>query len=371
MGNKVLIVLLGSIGDVIRGLAVANALKSGALKSGALKSGKNSFEISWVVEPKSAEIVRMCPDVDHVFVFDRKDGVRAFFRTVSALRKERFDIVLDLQRHAKSGLFSFFSAAKRRIGFNRSNTKEFNHLFNTEYIAPWNTTAATTTTQPKRSKLDAYLSFLSPLGIAIPSKPTWRLDEHRLEPKAPGEIGVEIGAEVGKEAWKLVGNAKESGVKRIGIVLASSWESKDWMGNEALCRAILSKRSESVVLIGDGKSGELAKRLAALNPTRITSTVGATSLAGLVTVLRRCAVVVGPDSGPGHLCAALSVPYVGIFGPTDPGITAPAGNLHLSLAAELGCAPCYRRVCPGLGKLCLRLISPQLVMGRISEALGS
>ncbi len=343
MNSRILIVLLGSIGDVTRGLAVANALKS-----------HGNFDVSWVVEPKSAAIVRMCPDVDRVFVFQRNGGVGEFCRTVRELRSQNFDVVLDLQRHAKSGLFSLLSGAKRRIGFHRKNTKEFNHLFNNEQIPPWNISPENN----RRSKLDAYLSFLPLLEVPIPHKPTWCLDESRSSE-----------AILSENQHADASALPAQNTKCIGLVLASSWRSKDWMGNEALCRAILNERNDTVILVGDGKSVELANRLVALNPSRIVSTAGAVSLAGLVSILRRCRVVVGPDSGPGHICAALSVPFVGIFGPTDPSITAPAGNTHLALTAELGCAPCYRRVCPGLGKLCLRLISPHQVMERISEAL--
>jgi len=336
--KNILVVLLGALGDVTRGLAVAQALK-------AQRDFTAEFHITWLVERKCADIVRMCPDVNEVIVFERSAGVRGFFKAVTALRSKRFDIVLDLQRHAKSGLFSWLSGAKRRIGFHPKNTKEKNHWFNTEYIARWNGDV----TAAKSSKLKAYLSFLTPLDISIPEIPSWNIDETRVDAELRFRAGLKVGA------------AED----RIGLVLGSSWESKDWMGFPKLCAQLLAERRSQIILIGDASCEHKAQELSALDPTRVVSTAGKLSLAQLVAELRQCTAVIGPDSGPGHISAAIGVPYIGIFGPTDPSFTAPFGSEDLTISAQIGCAPCYRRECPGLGKLCLRLITPAAVMQKL------
>lgn len=342
--QRLLIVLLGSIGDVTRGLAVAHELRR-----------HGTYEITWLVEPKSADIVRMCPDVDRVLVFQRKRGVggicAALLNVMRELRRYQFDVVLDLQRHAKSGFFSWVTGARRRIGFHKRNTKELNHWFNNEFAREWIVDEAQTTRQ---SKLWAYLSFLESLGIEIPERAGWSIDERRVDAALPSPQE----------------RARSVAAGTLGLVLGSSWQSKNWMGNEQLVRVLLSQTPRPLLLIGDTQTLELAERLAAIDPQRITSTAGKSSLAVLVSILRSCAVVVGPDSGPGHICAALGVPYIGLFGPTDPRLTAPEGNEDLSISMQLGCAPCYRRVCPGLGQLCMRLITPSAVLERL-KALGS
>lgn len=342
--QRLLIVLLGSIGDVTRGLAVAHQLRR-----------HRTCEITWLVEPKSADIVRMCPDVDRVIVFERKRGVlgsfAALLSVIRELRRYQFDVVLDLQRHAKSGFFSRITGAPRRIGFHKKNTKELNHWFNNEFAREW---IVDETQATRQSKLWAYLSFLERLSIPMPERAEWTLDERRVDPSLPSPEERARGAAAGT----------------IGLVLGSSWPSKNWMGNEQLIRVLLAQTPRPLLLIGDTQSLEQSEHLVAIDQQRITSTVGKSSLAVLVSVLRGCSVVVGPDSGPGHLCAALRVPFIGLFGPTDPRLTAPEGNEHLSIAMQLGCAPCYRRVCPGLGQLCLRLITPSVVMERLN-ALGA
>jgi ADP-heptose:LPS heptosyltransferase len=95
-----------------------------------------------------------------------------------------------------------------------------------------------------------------------------------------------------------------------------------------------------------------------------------TSLLELVAILKAAAVGVGPDSGPGHLAAAVGTPYVSLFGPTSPKRVAPYGSEHLVVESGVSCAPCYKKECPGLEKLCMRLVTVEAVEEKLSEALA-
>ena len=122
--QKILVVLYGAIGDVIRALPLAVRIKAAWPAS----------SLTWAVEPPSRDLVTAHPAVDRVLLFDRPKGRPEAIRFLRQLRGERFDLVLDLQRHLKSGLTSFSTRAPRRIGFNPRNAKEFNWIFNTNYI---------------------------------------------------------------------------------------------------------------------------------------------------------------------------------------------------------------------------------------------
>ena len=80
--------------------------------------------------------------------------------------------------------------------------------------------------------------------------------------------------------------------------------------------------------------------------------------------------VVGPDSGPGHIAAALGVPYIALFGATDPVRVAPWGQESRVIRSGVGCSPCERRRCPGLENLCMRTIAPERVFSEVAKALG-
>ena len=75
---------------------------------------------------------------------------------LAQIRVRKFDLVLDLQRHLKSGLISWCSGARHRIGFNRADAKEMNWIFNNLHLERFGN---------QISKLDHYLKFAEYLGV--------------------------------------------------------------------------------------------------------------------------------------------------------------------------------------------------------------
>jgi heptosyltransferase-2 len=94
-------------------------------------------------------------------------------------------------------------------------------------------------------------------------------------------------------------------------------------------------------------------------------------LAGLAAVLAHLDLLVTNDSGPMHLAAALGVPCIALFGPTDPRRTAPAGEGHRVLYTDRWCSPCFRRRCPLLHHRCLRDIGVAAVVEAALAALDA
>ena len=332
--RRILIILLGALGDVVRGLAVVNAIKRGDPES----------HITWLVEPASSGVVLLHPGVDEVVVFQRKHGYRGVLALRKALNARTFDVTLDMQRHFKSGFFSWLSGAPRRIGFHPDDTKEGNWFFNTDYIESRGDSA---------SKIDHYLSFVAVLGLSVPDVVDAGLSHVTLSSIA-GE-------------WPTI-------LERpyMGLILGSSRYSKDWPleGYQGLLERFSVPGVETVVLLGDGSKVEMARQLEGVaSPARVVNAVGKTNLRELVGIIQGARACVGPDSGPGHIAGALGVPHVTLFGPTPAGRNAPRGSEALSVVSSIGCSPCRRRVCPGLDKLCMRLISPDSVLERLNLAI--
>ncbi len=333
--RNVLIVLMGSLGDVVRGLALVDACKA----------AWSECSITWLVEPACAGIVRLHPRIDRVVVFERSRGLAGVLNLRRELRRERFDVTLDLQRHLKSGIFSWLSGAKRRVGFNPKDTKECNWLFNTEFIAE---------SAESIPKVEHYLKFLGVLGIPVPEQLSSGLEHITL---------ANISAD-----WK--GELSEP---YLGLVLGSSWDSKDWPeeGYAGLLGTLEAEGLRSVVLLGDRSKVEMAARLeASATALKIVNLAGKTTLKELVGVLQGARVCVGPDSGPAHICGAVGTRHITLFGPTPMIRNAPRGSEELSLSSLVGCSPCKRRICPGLNKVCMRLISPESVLQRIGDVIS-
>lgn len=322
--KRILIILMGSLGDVVRGLSVADGIKS----------ANPEVFVSWLVEPKCKAVVELSPSVDEILLFDRQRPVTGFFTLIPEIRG--FDVVLDLQRHFKSGLFSLLSAAPRRIGFHRKNSKEGNWIFNTETIPAYDDSL---------NKFLHYQKFLEQLQMPTRLQTTLKVGEM---PKRVQSVEKKIAT----------------------LVMSTSWNSKNWVqeGYELLIRRLLDQ-DYAVVLVGDQKQESLGFLLQE-KYENVISLVGKTSLSELVTLLKNSSVSVGPDSGPGHIAAALGTPYISLFGPTSAERVAPFGFEDLVVKGSIGCSPCYRRECPGLDKLCMRLISVDAIMHKIEYGQG-
>jgi heptosyltransferase I len=330
--RSMLIVLMGSMGDVIRGLCLV----------AHLKSFLPGLHLTWLVEPQWAALVRFHPLVDRIIVFDRPQPISGVYRLWKALSEIHFDVTLDLQRHLKSGFFSKLSGAPRRIGFHRQNTKERNWLFNNEHIPFF---------PDSIPKLVHYLSFARYLGLPEPE--TLDFGFSRL---------------TSTDAPRSVQNLAPP---LISIVMGSSWESKDWFfeGYRGLLTEILDTRKESVILLGDrSKEKEAARLSEQMASPRVLNLVGKTTLLELAATLKKSVVAVGPDSGPGHLSAAVGTPYVSLFGPTSPDRVVPYGCRHLVVAVDLDCAPCNQRRCSKKDRPCMKKITVNMVVEKIATA---
>lgn len=331
--RTILIVLTGSLGDVVRGLPLVDAIKS----------AEPQTHISWLIEDKWQKVVALHPAIDQLLVFNRKQGLRGVCEIFRRLRREKFDVVLDLQRHFKSGFFSRSAPAMVRVGFHRRDSKEGNWLFNNRYIEYRGNTI---------SKVDHYLLFLDAIGIPRPEKLSFGFE--RLD------------------AVKLAGPFSiDDEAPHVALVLGSSWNSKDWLseGYERLIELIKKSSSAKICLVGDNSQRSLAEELERTLGTSVRNLVGKTSLPELVGVLLQCRAAVGPDSGPGHISAAVGTPYVTLFGPTDPLRVEPYGMGALSIRAGVGCSPCWRRTCPGLNKICMRSITAEQVFQKLEMIL--
>ena len=328
-----LIVLMGSLGDVVRGFSLLPPIKA----------AQPDWKISWLVEPASAQLVVEHPLIDRCIVFERQSPWSGALKLTKALRAEHFDLVLDLQRHFKSGVFSRLTGAPVRIGFNPKNTKEGNWIFNNQHVPFF---------PNDQSKIYNYQLFLDELNV----------------PKlSPLQFGIE--PLIGRELKTIELPAQPY----VGVVIGARWESKKWVlqGYAELIRRISAELRAVPVLLGSPSEREAAEQLAGISlagPAAL-NLVGKTNLLELLQILGRAECSVGPDSGPAHLAVAAGRPYVTIFGPTDPKRVAPYRAASYTVSAKIGCHPCWQKKCPGLDRLCMRLVSVDQVFEQVKRAM--
>ncbi len=337
--SRVLIVLHGAIGDVVRALPLICRMRRAWPRP--------NTHIAWAIEPKSAPIIEAHPWIDEIILYDRARAPWSFVPFLRAVRKGHFDLVIDLQRHLKSAVTGVISGARRRIGFDAANTKELNHRFSTLRISP----------QPNlKLKLLQYQEFGDLLGLA----------------PAPLEFGLEASEQERARARELMAGAPHP---RLGVILGSSWPSRIYFP-EAIADAIarLAQGADGLapmypVLLGGPDEMEIATAvLRHLDPPAL-NLAGFTSLRDLIAIFPECAAAFGPDSGPMHIAAAVGCPIVSLWGATAAERSAPWGFADLAITGAIPCHPCYLRECP-VGRECMRRIEPSEVAEMVWRALG-
>ena len=305
--TQLLILKPSSLGDIIHGLQVATSLKAQT----------PGLRISWVVRDIFAPIVRGCEAVDHTYVFRRTAGVGGFMQLVREVRQTEFDYLFDFQGLLRTGLMTWRTRAKKKVG--RSDAREGAHLFYNEQVP-----------LPPNGKqshaVEILLQFCPVLGA---------------KPELQGAVRFR---EV--DSLNLSFLDGRGGTHPIVMFPDSRRAEKRWPGFKQLTELILrDDRRRRVVWAGNNYVPDKD----AFSPEQFLNLTGNTSLMSLPALVQRASWIISNDSGPMHLAAALGVPVIGIFGPTDPRlfgpypltaptnhvIQAPVGNLRQLTAKEV------------------------------------
>lgn len=296
--ERILVVRLGAIGDVVNALVFA----------AALKEARPGLHIGWAVHPLAAPLVSGHPCVERVHVWRRGGALAELRRLVAELRAERYGLALDLQRIQKSALLARLSGAPRVLGFERGRVKEASWIWTRERIPM----AATS-----RHMLEQYLDAARHLGCAARTP-------RRLLPR-----------DAAAEAWAAA-LVSELGGPPIVLNLGASKPENRWAPERfgELARALAPELP--VVLTGGPDDRVAAAEARAHAGASVRDLVGATALLQLAELARRARLFVSCDTGPMHLAAAVETPVVALFGPADPARTGPWGAGHRVVRAPEG-----------------------------------
>lgn len=203
-----------------------------------------------------------------------------------------------------------------------------------------------------RSQVYYYRAMLAGLGLRVTAEPETAL-------RAPEEWLASADRQLGPGDWvglnpgAAFGPAKRWPLSRFAAV------------GDRLARTT----GAQVAILGGPSERPSAEAVAAAmrHPARVLA--GQTSLADLVGVLARVRVLVTNDSGPMHVASALGTPVAAVFGPTDPGETAPVGRARL-LSEPVHCAPCGLRACP-IDHRCMTRVAAERVAEAAEELIAS
>ena len=273
--RRILVVRLGAMGDIIHALPAVAWLKQ-------IHPGSH---LTWLVEPRWAPLLDENPNVDRVVLLHRQNFA-GLVETRRELRTAHYDFAVDFQGLLKSAMAASAASPDRLYGFHQSQVRE---------------------------RLAALFYSHKTVSRAA------HVVDRNLELAAASSDG---GMQPAKRLFPLPAGRPAGELPPGDFVLASplaGWVSKQWPMGHYKALAARLRNELGIPLVLDGPPGADFAAVEAAMPHH-------SSLAGLIHATRRAAAVVGVDSGPLHLAAALGRPGVAIFGPTDPSRNGPYGD---------------------------------------------
>lgn len=291
-GPRILLVMMSAVGDTVHALPVVTAIRR----------KYPCAEITWVLQPGPASLVRGHPDVDEIIVFERRRGWRAYRDVRRSLRGRRFDIVLDLQVYFKASVVTLMAKAPIKLGFDRARARDLNWLVTNRKIPA---------AAPKHVQ-EQYFEFLEYLNV--PVEPVeWKLGPWESERGWQREFVARFDRPV------------------VPLVIGSSDPEREWAPDRwaGLHDALIERYGLQPVLVGGRSDRELETEAAIRAAARheVVSTLGA-SLRELVSILDAAALVVSVNTAPLHMSIALGRPVITLAAHWNPRRTGPFRDFH-------------------------------------------
>jgi heptosyltransferase I len=306
--GNILIIKPSALGDIVLALPALSALR---------RSFPNA-QISWLVRPEFAPLLEGHPYLSRTIHFDRRSLGRAWFRAsglreltslIHVLRSSHFDAVVDLQGLLRTACLARCTGCPERYGM--ANSREgawwfYNHRVKQDAQCI--------------HLVDYYLRIVGGMG-ASDLHPEFVLPASSQADEAVGRLLAASG--VGSGTY-------------VVMVPASSDRDKCWPADRfaAVADRIATDYGLAVVACGTRGEEPVIKDLQGISRARVVNLAGRTSLAELVSLLRRARLVISNDTGPGHIAAGLGVPLVMLFSWSNPARIAPYGRPECMVARE-------------------------------------
>ena len=321
---RILIIKTSSLGDVIHALPVIDYLHQ-------VSPG---IKIDWVVEEPFLPVLEHNPGLNRIFVIKTRKWRKSPFALETrqdlkalrkALRQNRYDLVFDIQGNLKSGLIAWLSNTDHRIGFSRDVLQEKVNCLFTKRQVPFRAIDQNVT--------DRYLRVIS-----VP------FDRDYTDLALSSQIVSSPEDDAAAEIFM----AELPPGPVIFFQVGTTWSTKLWHpeGWSELARRIIRQFPDASILINWGSPQE--KALAEQIVQEVGSAVRLLPwlrIKELIPVIKRMSLVIGGDTGPVYLAAAVGTPTVSYYRATSSATYAPRGNQHRTIQAAMECTACYRTSC--------------------------
>jgi len=332
---RILLIKPSALGDIMHSLPVLTALRRLYPRA----------SIAWLVNRVYQPLLAGHPDLDETIPFDRgmvRTGVVSgtfwFLRFLRSLRREPFDMVIDLQGLLRSGLMTFATRARRRIGL--ASAREGARWFYTEVV---DDTSAMHAVERYWKVIEALGSGAQEKRFVLPVAPDAAHWAHSELADCP-------------RPW-------------LALAVGSRWRTKRWPPEHfaALAQRALDRFGGAVILVGTPDETAVSQATARLIHGPVRDFTGRTTLPQVAALLHAADVTLANDTGPLHLAVALGRPVLAPYTCTKIELTGPYGQTERAVATRVWCAGSLIRQCDRLD--CMRELTPDRLWPILDEML--
>ncbi|MDP8263094.1 MAG: lipopolysaccharide heptosyltransferase II [Candidatus Ancaeobacter aquaticus] len=327
--KKILIVKLSALGDIV--------LISPSVR--AIKKKYPYAKITALTSSRYKGLFKKSRDIHHVLTYDKGNNPLALMKLIRKLRHYRFDIAVDFQNTYRTHLILFFGWIKKSIGYKR----KCGFLMSESVDMP------TTPMDP----VSHQFKLLSVLDIPLENR----------------QIEFWTGEE-DKRAVKKIFRANNINEDETLIAInpggSHKWKSKRWPRERfaELINVLYERYQARTVLIGGNDLSEYKDYFKQNLSVPYIDTIGLTSISEAGELLKRCKLLVTGDSAPLHIAAGCAVPFVALFGPTDPHKHMPIAKGTV-ITKNVECSPCVKNTCGE--HICMENITVSDVLEKVAQ----
>ena len=311
--KKMLIIRADGIGDML------NATPAMAL----LRQNYPSAEITVLARPLNAPVLNGNPDVDRILIYDKRDkhrGIKNKLKFFNSIRLEKFDLVVVLHTATIPNFIAYISGAQHRLGrYQKGFRSTLTHKWRGKYR------------KGETHEVDRNLELVQLIceGEGV------RKLVFNLMPDESAD------AEALLKSWKICNGKSLIGIHPGGSSFDKRWPEKNYA---ELADKLTNRYDANILLLRGPDEVELTHKICDAMQRHATVYAPKT-IRELGAILSQCDLVVCNDSGPMHLAAALNVPTVAVFGPTDYVAWRPMSENATIVRRDMPCWPCNAHKC--------------------------
>ena len=281
-------------------------------------------KITMMVRPWVAAVYEHSPDIDVLWVHDDAASPVAFLKAVRLVRTGHFQLGLALPNSFRAAALLWLGQVRYRIGYRRSQRGWL--LSDAVAVRP---------EYLKEHQIYYYLHLIEGRCGKLAQRPRQVLRSGELEREEVRRLLAQRGLDRGLPLVGIAPGSINSSAKR--------WPTERFA---ALADRIAEEGKAEILLLGSGKELDVLERVAAACKAPVHNLGGAIDLGQLIALIERLAGLVCNDSGAMHMGAAIGIPTVALFGPTEYETTYPFSRTARIVRKAVTCAPCMLRECP-------------------------